>query len=165
MGVQFDIKKDLLYPCFCWACSTGKTEQEMSPKDPRYCILCQRIIEEEYALVAEHTGRKSRYKPVAYIEKDTTKEKTKKSTLNQTSAKVDNFNPRGRPKVYKKRSLPEDKIKHLHQQGMGAKAIASQLKRECGIIVSYKTIQRVLSGERKETARLAAKARWGKQPA
>jgi len=122
----------------------------MSPKDIRYCISCQQIIEEEYALIADHTGRKSRYKPVAYIEKDTTKEKTKKSTLNPNSVKVDKFNPRGRPKMYKKRSLPKDKIKHLHQQGMGAKAIAGQLKRELEIIVSYKTIQRILSGERKE---------------
>lgn len=38
---------------------------------------------------------------------------------------------------------------HLHQLGKGSKAIASQLKREQSIVVSYKTIQRILSGERK----------------
>lgn len=82
------------------------------------------------------------------MEIPTEKEKTKMSTLNSTSPKVDNFRPRGRPKTYKKLSLPDDKIKQLHKEGLGAKAIASKLKREQGIPVSYKTIQRVLSGER-----------------
>ncbi len=150
IGVRFDIKKDLLYPRFCQACLTGKTEQEMSEKDARCCIGCQQVVEAEYALSADNSGRKSRYVPVAHRENYVESPKTKKSTLNSTNAKVDNFGSRGRPKVYKKRPLPDEEIKQLHQQGMGAKAIASQLKRELGIIVSYKTIQRVLSGERKE---------------
>ena len=70
------------------------------------------------------------------------------STLNPPNLTVDNFRPTGRPKTYKKRLLPDDKIRQLHKDGMGAKAIATKLKREKGIIVSYKTIQRVLSGER-----------------
>ena len=73
---------------------------------------------------------------------------TKKSTLNPIKSRVDFFRPRGRPKTYKKRLLPDDKIKQLHHEGMGAKAIATQLKTEQGIDVSYKTIQRVLSGQR-----------------
>ena len=71
------------------------------------------------------------------------------STLNSPSPTVDNLRPRGRPKTYKKRWLPNDKIKQLHKDGVGAKAITTQLKREKGIDISYKTIQRVLSGERK----------------
>ena len=70
------------------------------------------------------------------------------STLNSPSVTVDNFRPRGRPKTYKKDILPDNKIKYLHEEGMGAKAIATWLKREEGIDVSYKTVQRVLSGER-----------------
>ena len=49
----------------------------------------------------------------------------------------------------KHRDLPGDLIKQLAGEGMGSKAIATQLKKEQGINVSYKTIQRVLSGERK----------------
>ena len=78
----------------------------------------------------------------------TEKQKMKMSTLKEKPAKVDNFKVRGRPKTYKKRQLPEDRIKQLHKEGMGTKAIATYLKREQSITVSYKTIQRVLSGER-----------------
>ena len=64
--------------------------------------------------------------------------------------KVDIFRPRGRAKIYKKRQLPENKIKQLHSQGVGSKVIASKPKVEQGINVSYKTIQKVLLGERLE---------------
>ena len=43
----------------------------------------------------------------------------------------------------KHRDLPRDLIRQLAGEGMGSKAIASQLKREQGIAVSYKTIQRI----------------------
>ena len=52
----------------------------------------------------------------------------------------------------KHRRLPEDLIKQLAGEGMGSKAIAARLKAELGITVSYKTIQRVLSGKRKQLA-------------
>ena len=52
----------------------------------------------------------------------------------------------------KHRRLPEDLIKQLSRKDMGSKAIAAKLKRDKGIKVSYKTIQRVLSGERKQLA-------------
>ena len=48
----------------------------------------------------------------------------------------------------KHRDLPDELIAKLAGQGMRAKAIASELKREHGIIVSYKTIQRMLEGQR-----------------
>jgi hypothetical protein len=60
---------------------------------------------------------------------------------------MDIFRPRGRPKHYEKRELPEELIRQLSSEGMGSRAIASTLKKR-DIIVSYKTIQRVLSGER-----------------
>jgi len=44
----------------------------------------------------------------------------------------------------KPRDLPEERIRRLADSGMGAKAIA----RELGGIVSYRTILRVLSGQR-----------------
>lgn len=72
---------------------------------------------------------------------------TKKSISNEPSVTMDIFRPRGRPKHYEKRELPEELIRQLSSEGMGSRAIASTLKKR-DIIVSYKTIQRVLSGER-----------------
>lgn len=154
MGVQFDIRKDKLYPCFCEACLAGKAKSDMSEKDIRYCVGCQQSIELGYELEAEKSKHTKRYKPnipiekVAPVELPIGEEKTKMSTVNSDNARVDNFRARGRSTSYKKRPLPDDEIKQLNQQGMGAKAITGKLKREKGIIVSYKTIQRILSGER-----------------
>lgn len=163
----FDIERDKTYPCFCEACLSGKTEVEMSERDTRYCKECQVSIESDYKL----SGRK--YIPLVVniesnlapssnatinkisLENTEGRElhieqgKTKMSTLNSPSPTVDIFRPRGRPKTYQKRPLPDDKIKQLHSEGIGVKAITTQLKKEQGVDVSYKTIQRVLSGERK----------------
>ena len=45
--------------------------------------------------------------------------------------------------------MPEDYIRQLADDGMGSKLITTKLKAEHNIHVSYKTIQRVLKGERK----------------
>jgi len=42
----FDIERDKTFPCFCQACAVGKTEEQMSLKDIRYCVDCQPIVEE-----------------------------------------------------------------------------------------------------------------------
>jgi len=129
----------------------------MSQRDIRYCVDCQPIIEDEYRLQAP--GKRAGYKPIPatkikgdlspHIQIPIDEQKTKKSILNSPSPTMDNFRPRSRPETYKKRPLPEEQIKQLHEEGMGAVAISTQLKREQGIDVSYKTIQRILSGERK----------------
>lgn len=152
MGKYFDIKRDKQFPYFCEACLVGKREDEMSGEDIRYCVGCQQVIKESYALGAETGSHLGRYTPqeqaekVAPMETDAGKEKMKMSTLNPTSATVNNLGVRGRPTTYKKRELPEELIKQL-SEGMGSKTIASKLKKQ-GIVVSYKTIQRILSGER-----------------
>lgn len=81
------------------------------------------------------------------IEILTEKRKMKMSTLNSPSLTVANFRLRGRPTTYKKQKLPEELIKQLGREGMGSKVIASKLKKQ-GIDVSYRTVHRVLSGER-----------------
>ncbi len=158
----FDIERDKQFSCFCQACLTGKPESERSSKDARYCLECQSLIEGEYKIRGEKyipvlntqpqpelvTESKSGSAKTQPIETHTGKQKTKMSTLNSPSVTVDNFRPRGRPKSYKKRPLPDDKVKQMHKEGMGAKAIAIQLRTEQGITVSYKTIQRVLAGQR-----------------
>lgn len=50
---------------------------------------------------------------------------------------------RGRPKL----ALPVEKIKRRGKRGLGAKAIARQLKAE-GYSVSFRTVHRILTGER-----------------
>ena len=143
----------------CQACLIDKSLTELSPQDARYCTFCQTVIEEEYRATAERLGRANQYKPVPPQKPILTTEiaampncidagvKTKKSTLNENTATVDNFRPKGRQKTYKKRELPVELIEQLHSQDMGSKAIASTLKKR-NIIVSYKTIQRILAGKR-----------------
>jgi hypothetical protein len=167
----FDIKRDLRIikngGFMCNGCLVGKPLSQQSPRDARYCIDCQPIIEYEYALAAEHRGYKSGYKPVApdanleaieppLRELGAGEEKTKMSTLNENPVTVDKFKVsppksrfwKGRPETYKKRELPDELIRQLSFDDMGSKAIATKLKADMGIGVSYKTIQRILSGKR-----------------
>ena len=142
----------------CQACLIDKSLSELSSKDARYCTFCQPVIEYEYSLLSDRSHSK-RYQPVPPVANstllkappvymDTGEEKTKMSTLKENTPTVDNFRPRGRPKTYKKQELPIELIKQLHsEEGMGSKAIASTLKKRA-IIVSYKTIQRLLAGQR-----------------
>jgi DNA invertase Pin-like site-specific DNA recombinase len=71
----------------------------------------------------------------------------KMSTLKSKGITVDIFIPRGRPKGYKKKPLPAEEIRKLNEQGLGSKSIATSLKKR-GIIISYKTIERLLNNER-----------------
>jgi hypothetical protein len=48
----------------------------------------------------------------------------------------------------KQKALPQELITQWAGQGMGSRVIALKLNNELGIKVSYKTIQRLLSGER-----------------
>ena len=157
----FDSKEDIQIinagGFFCQACLVGKPAAEQSP-DPRYCQGCYEFLLGEAKMLTDRHHHD--WIPMT-PEKAPEANKIAKqsvvvvgegsqimSTLNPTSLEVDKFRPRGRQKAYKKRLLPNDKIKQLHKEGMGAKAIATQLKRERGMVVSYKTIQRVLSGQR-----------------
>ena len=129
----------------CQACLDCKPLSELSPKDARYCVDCQPDIESEYSISSRNTYKP---KPPANIPHPYKPMCTKMSTLNESPVTVDNFRPRGRPKHYKKRELPVELIRRLYGEGMESRAIASRLKAEQGIKISYKTIQRVLSEER-----------------
>lgn len=153
----FDIETDKQFPCFCQACLVGKSEEQMSKRDVRYCLDCQPFIEREYSRLRQ------RYIPITYnhqnhqidtfsnadIETHRGKQKKKMSTIDSAMLRVDKLKPRIRSKTYKKRILPDGQIKQLHNEGMGSKAITNKLRVERGITVSYKTIQRVLSGQRR----------------
>jgi hypothetical protein len=52
---------------------------------------------------------------------------------------------RGRKQI----SLPLDYIEHLVEAGLGYKQIAAKIRVEYGIVASYRTVARVVKGERK----------------
>ena len=146
---QFGIKKDNKKPCFCQACITGKWENEMSPIDPRYCFGCYDFLVEEAGI---DTSRKGKWQPrkLADVPQGV---RNLMSTLKSKKSVVDikEALPPSEPviKVRRRRKdLPLDLIRELAGNGMGSKAIATTLKSDSNIIVTYKTIQRVLSGER-----------------
>jgi hypothetical protein len=143
---------------WCSACLSGKPSSEQSP-DPRYCKGCFQVLSEEARLL-------SGGKRPAWLPKPQTPEKAVESqypipqqgyrnmsTVNAEKSTVDIINP-PEPKVThgkrgpKHRELPEDLIRQWASDSMGSKAIAVRLRSEHGIEVSYKTIQRILSGQR-----------------
>lgn len=141
---------------FCQTCLEDKPIGVQSP-DLRYCQGCYIFLLNEAEILP--AGKRPAWIPKpqkAYqgggkaqpIANHTKEPKMKMSTLNSPSPTVASFRPRGRPTTYKKRELPEELISQLSREGVGAKVIASKLNKQ-GIDVSYRTIHRILSGERK----------------
>ena len=139
---------------FCEACSVGKPAGEMSP-DPRYCQGCYEFLLKEVELLpaskrpkwipkAQRVGSKSIPVPQDEV--------LIMSTVKRKKTEVDIIPPAVSARTPPKRGpkhkpLPEDLVKQWAGEGMGAKAIATMLTGE-GVEVSYKTIQRLLSGQR-----------------
>jgi len=161
-GIHFDITRDKTFPYFCEACLVGKND--VSP-DSRYCQECYSFLLAEAEMVTGHTH--TNWKPIKPPHESPTIEErsTQKlphvsqvgggimSTLNSKKSEVDIIKATTPSKVAGKRGpkqkvLPHELIKRWAGEGMGSKAIASRLKGELDIKVSYKTIQRVLSSER-----------------
>ena len=122
----------------------------MSKKDSRYCVVCQQVIETEYALIADNSGRKSRYVPVAHIERDTSKEEevllhtnNENTHVYQNPTQTPIINLGGRPR----KDMPVDLIHILSKQDLSIKSIVRELKTQ-GYNISAMTVSRVLSGKR-----------------
>lgn len=150
---------------FCLSCLIGKPGSEQS-SDSRYCQSCQDFLTEEAktllqsgnhhrpewipqglslgASKAEDGGKTS-----APYQVDG---RTIMSTLNSEKNTVAIIPPRVAIRPSSKRGpkfrdLPVNFIRELAGLGHGPKAIATRLKAD-GIAVSYKTVQRVLAGQR-----------------
>lgn len=156
----FDVKCDMAIieggGFFCHACLDDKPATEDSP-DPRYCQGCYDFLVKEAEML-------SGGKRPAWIPKEGKIGHQKSiqvsgdvvlnmSTLNDKKFEVDIIQPSVGKVTREKRgpkqqALPQELIKQWAGEDMGSKAIASRLNSELGIKVSYKTIQRVLSGER-----------------
>jgi len=156
----FDIKRDNELIAagthfWCEVCLVAQPLDDQSP-DKRYCLGCYDFLNKEAEMLRE-SGSRSRpgWLPTASPD---TKRGVRKcgdtqspiqqnlSTLKDEKSTVDIIRPRIGKRGPRKMELPEEKIKRLYNDAMGAKAIATHLKREHGIHVSYKTIQRLLSG-------------------
>jgi len=141
---------------FCKTCLVGKPASEQSP-DERYCQGCYEVLLKEAEMLSPgkrpawipHKGEIGHQKSIQVSEDMV----LIMSTLNGRKIEVDIIQPsvakvtRGK-RGPKHKALPHELIKQWADEGMGSKAIATKLRTEQGITVSYKTIQRVLSGER-----------------
>ena len=165
-GNYFDSKKDLEIVSaggfFCYACAVGKPAEEQSP-DSRYCHDCYEFLVKEAELLPSNKrpswiprvtrdnpkGKNGRQKSIQ-VSQDVV---LNMSTLNDLKSEVDIIQPSVAKVTHGKRGpkhkvLPHDLIMQWRDEGMGSKAIATRLRGEQGIDISYKTIQRVISGER-----------------
>ena len=157
----FDSKRDKVVigggDFWCHACLVGKPASESSP-DPRYCQPCYVFLLREAEMDSGRRGDdwkpKKAHKKAAQVAEDV---RRIMSPLESKKIEVDIIHPPTISRASGKRGpkhrrLPEDLIRKLAGEGMGSKAIVAWLKADRGLIVSYKTIQRILSGERKQLA-------------
>lgn len=149
---------------WCHTCLISHPAAEQSP-DSRYCQGCYEFLLKEAEMDTSRRGGDwkpvlNSYKPLTTSE--TTPQKVAKvsqpmrqikSTVGGRKIEVDKIQPSVAARAVLKRgpkhkALPQELVKQWASEGTGSKAIASKLKSELGIKVSYKTIQRLLSGER-----------------
>lgn len=124
VDIKWDIALENAGGFFCEACLGVKTVDERS-QDPRYCQSCYDFLTKEAELLLGS-------KHPAWLPKP-----------EKPSVEPEPVSQKGR----KKPVLPVSDIRQLSFEGMGAKAIAPQLRKR-NAKVSHKTAQRVLSGER-----------------
>lgn len=156
----FNIKRDIEIEkaggFFCGACLVGKPATEQS-SDPRYCLGCYDFLLKEAEMLPAKSGRPEWIPKAREISKEVAgvAEHTPQimSTVASKKIEVDIIKPSVAARAVLKRgpkhkALPQELVKQWAGEGIGSKGIASKLNNELGIKVSYKTIQRSLSGER-----------------
>ena len=139
---------------FCHACLEDKPTADISP-DPRYCQGCYDfLLKEAEMLIRSGSTRRPEWIPKSQTPKNQCKVSQdialNMSTLDDKKIEVDIIQPSVAKVTRVKRGpkqkpLPQELIEQWAGEGMGSRAIASKLKNELGIKVSYKTIQRALS--------------------
>ena len=145
---------------FCHACLVAKPASEQSP-DERYCQWCYDFLLKEAEM--DTRRRDAGWKPIKRDKKPITESekvaqvlgdvRTIMATLNTEKTTVAIIQPSVRSKPRSKRGpkfkeLPRELIIQWASEGLGSKAIATRLKRQ-GVEVGFRTIARVLAGERK----------------
>ena len=143
---------DLFY---CFTCLEDKNRNELSP-DPRYCQSCYDFLfKEAESLPAGQRPswipRPGAVKPIsnAVVSPQAVDKNHIPALIGSAiMSTLDSTNETVIRRGAKSKDLPVELISRWASEGNGSKAITSKLN-EQGIQVSYKTIQRVLSGERK----------------
>ncbi|MFC1982559.1 hypothetical protein ACFLV5_02075 [Chloroflexota bacterium] len=145
---------------WCHACLDDKPIAEQS-FDSRYCRGCCEFLLNEANMLSP--GKRPAWIPRPQNDKELPRRlyqvsvegSGNMSTLGSRKIKVDIIDAVTPKRTLGKRGpkqkdLPQEIIDQWASDGMGSKAIASKLNRELDIKVSYKTIQRLLSGEREK---------------
>jgi hypothetical protein len=146
----------------------GARPIEEQSEDPRYCRSCCVFLSQEAeqshskaAWVPKVSGKKIRAKPSADAVQDTPHaDRTPPVKGDTIPAQRPVPSPKSQPIMStpkpslvirrgpKQKNLPVGEIKRWAKKGLGSKRISAKLK-EQGVEVSYKTIQRILNGQRK----------------
>ena len=141
---------------YCAACLIGKPLDDISP-DPRYCLGCYEFLLKEAEMV--HPSRKPPWVPrqpeiagkkLCGVSQHgagimaTVKDKKSEVAIIQPTVATGTLPKRGP----KQKVLPIDLIMQWTSEGMGYKRISARLKVEHGIEVGFRTIARVVKGER-----------------
>ena len=156
----FDIKRDNKLIAagthfWCETCLVARPLDDQSP-DGRYCQGCYDFLLKEAEMLTGHI-KKPTWIPCKNGQQNQPHVSPYgggiMSTLGEGKIEVDIIKPSVKHKILAKRGpkhkeLPIELIKQWAGEGMGSKAIASKLNNELDIEVSYKTIQRILAGER-----------------
>ena len=138
---------------FCHACLEDKPATKASP-DPRYCQGCYDFLLKEAEMLSP--GKRPKWVPKATQKPGVEPvQPASGAGHNNTGTPIGSgimstvkANNRRGPK---QKALPWELIEKWAGEDMGSKVIASKLNSELGIKVSYKTIQRLLSGKRELT--------------
>ena len=161
----FDVKQDMAIikagGFFCQACLVGKPASEQSP-DERYCQGCYEFLVVEAKMLVITRRKRPEWVPIKTLCKST-KEVAQVSdymrknmaTVEDEKSKVAMITPSVAPTKASKRgpkpkALPVELITQWASEGIGYKRIAARLKVECDIEVGFRTVARVVKGERKQ---------------
>jgi hypothetical protein len=144
---------------FCEACLVGKAASEASP-DPRYCQRCYDFLLKEAEVLSESGSTR---RP-GWIPKPQKAQENQcpipspgasiMATVESPKIKVAIITPRDATRTIIKRGpkhrvdLPVEFILKWAGEGMGSKKITAKLKAEYDITVGFRTIARILSGQR-----------------
>lgn len=147
---------------FCQGCLVGKPAVVQS-QDPRYCQGCYDFFLKEAEMLSE--TKRPRWIPKPQKPKITRKKQYHVSqdvvlnmaTVKDKKTEVATFNPADAIRTLPKRGpkhkvLPVELITQWASEGMGYKRISAKLKVEHGIEVGFRTVARVVKGERKQLA-------------
>jgi len=142
---------------WCGACLVAKPFDDQSP-DPRYCQDCHDFLLKEVALLAPKQRRPewipkakeisqklagvSGYPPLIMA---TVKSKKSEVAIIYPAVSTRPIVKRG-PK--RRTDLPIELITQWASEGMGYKRIAAKLKIECNITVGFRTVARIVAGQR-----------------